>query len=76
MHITAHHPLTNSHSAPRAAGGVLNGVIAWIDRTYARWQEHEAELHALETMTDRDLRDAGLTRFAVEREITRPFWRG
>ena len=76
MHVTSHHPLTNSHSSPRRASGVLTRLAAWIDRTHARWQEREAELHALETMTDRDLKDAGLTRFAVEREISRPFWRG
>ncbi len=76
MHIASHHPLTNSHPAPRSAAGAFAGLTAWIDRAYARWQEREAERHSLETMTERDLRDAGLTRFAVEREIARPFWRG
>jgi uncharacterized protein YjiS (DUF1127 family) len=42
----------------------------------ARWRERALDRRSLATMTDRDLRDAGLTRFAVERELSRPFWRG
>ena len=70
MHATADHSLTNSHAAP------LSGIAAWLGRAYARWQERQADLRSLETMTERDLRDARLTRFAVERELARPFWRG
>jgi uncharacterized protein YjiS (DUF1127 family) len=73
MHITADHSLTNSHAAPRSGDG---GFVDWLGRTYARWQERQADLRSLQTMTERDLRDARLTRFAVERELARPFWRG
>ncbi len=76
MHITADHSLTNSHAAPRSSAGTFGGFGAWLGRAFRRWQERQADLRSLETMTDRDLRDAGLTRFTVEREIARQFWRG
>ncbi len=76
MHMTADHSLTNSHAAPRSGVAGNAGLTAWLGRAYARWQEQQADLRSLETMTERDLRDAGLTRFTVERELARPFWRG
>jgi len=74
MATAVHHSLTDCHAAPRPAP--FAGLAGWIDRMAARWRERALDRRSLATMTDRDLRDAGLTRFAVERELSRPFWRG
>ncbi len=73
MHTLAHGALTNSHPRSRSA---LAGAAAWLDRAYRRWQEQAADRRALALMSDRDLRDARLSRWEVERELSRPFWRG
>jgi uncharacterized protein YjiS (DUF1127 family) len=51
------------------------GVAAWIRRAYRNWQQIHAERQAIERLDERDLRDVGLTRYSVERELARPFWR-
>ncbi len=43
-------------------------VATWIDRHRSR--------HALYSMDARMLRDIGLSRFDVDGEIRKPFWRG
>jgi uncharacterized protein YjiS (DUF1127 family) len=72
MAHAAHHPLTNSHAA---AHSPLRDLGAWIGRAYHRWQERSIELRELEQMAERDLRDAGLSRWAVRQELSKPFWR-
>jgi uncharacterized protein YjiS (DUF1127 family) len=39
------------------------------------WQERATQRHHLMTTEDHRLRDMGLTRAAVAREIKKPFWR-
>jgi uncharacterized protein YjiS (DUF1127 family) len=39
------------------------------------WQERATQRHHLMTTEDHRLRDMGLTRAAVAREIRKPFWR-
>jgi uncharacterized protein YjiS (DUF1127 family) len=76
MHTVTHTSLTNSHADPRSATAPVAGVVAWIGRAYRNWQQIHAERQALERLDERDLRDVGLTRYSVERELARPFWRG
>ena len=73
MNSITHNPLTNSQ--PGLANN-LAGVASWIDRAYGRWQQRAAEQRELAAMTERDLRDARLTRWDVEQEMAKPFWRG
>jgi len=74
MAYAAPHSLTNSHAAPRSHSP-LAGVAHWIGQAVARWEQRRADAQALEWMSERDLRDAGITRWAIEREAARPFWR-
>lgn len=39
-----------------------------------RWQERAVQRYRLAEMSDRQLRDLGLTRGQVDRESRKPFW--
>ena len=39
------------------------------------WCERSRERHQLELLTDRELRDLGLTRIDAQQETRKPFWR-
>jgi uncharacterized protein YjiS (DUF1127 family) len=70
MASVAHQSLTNSHAvAP------FTGVASWLGRAVERWHQRRADARALEWMDERDLRDARMTRWAIEQEAARPFWR-
>jgi uncharacterized protein YjiS (DUF1127 family) len=40
-----------------------------------RWQRHLRQRRQLLSLTERELRDIGLTRCEAVREATKPFWR-
>ncbi len=75
MHTATHSSLTNSHALRGSRAMSVVGVAAWIRRAYRNWQQIHAERQAIERLDERDLRDVGLTRYSVERELARPFWR-
>ncbi|MBX6321735.1 MAG: DUF1127 domain-containing protein [Rhodospirillaceae bacterium] len=47
--------------------GQLTAALAAVERARQR--------HALQSLDDRMLKDIGLTRADVEREVRKPFWR-
>ena len=49
----------------------LMPLLRWVPQAYERWRERRL----LEEMTDRDLRDMGITRHDALREAAKPFWR-
>ena len=56
------------HAGPGALVARLFGLlIVWNERQRQRYRLHE--------MSDRDLRDIGLSRSELERERRKPFWR-
>jgi uncharacterized protein YjiS (DUF1127 family) len=55
----------------RRAAQAMRGVAA----AYVRWRRWEDEREALRALSERDLRDIGLTRADVLVEIDKPFWR-
>jgi uncharacterized protein YjiS (DUF1127 family) len=76
MSITIHHSLTNIH--PRRVS-----LAAWIEsagRSFARalqlWRRRRRERNVFATLDERDLRDLRVSRWEVERELAKPFWRG
>ncbi len=73
MHIATQHRLTNPQLSERAPELSVTG---WLGRVYRQWRERQAELRELALMDERALRDARLTRWEVEQEMARPFWRG
>ncbi len=49
-------------------------VTALFD-LFAAWRERARQIRDLRQMTDRELKDIGLSRADVEREAAKPFWR-
>jgi uncharacterized protein YjiS (DUF1127 family) len=60
-------PRSLSHPAPWTAG--------WLRRIAGEWRARIRERHELATLDERDMRDLGLSRWQVERELAKPFWR-
>lgn len=75
MSASTHHPLTNCQPAPRTLTISFAAAARWLGRVFHRWQERTADRRALAWMDERDLRDARLTRWEIERELSRPLWR-
>ncbi len=49
-----------------------------VSRVFGRlivWQERAEQRHALAMLDDRQLKDIGLSRADIVREISKPFWR-
>lgn len=61
-----------THSAPVSSSTtlLLSGLLGRIGRAVERWRQRRDLLE----LTDRELRDIGLTRRQARREAARPFW--
>jgi uncharacterized protein YjiS (DUF1127 family) len=55
--------------------GVLHHVLAIIGSEVGEWRRRLHDRHALAAMSDRSLRDIGLTRNDADWEARKPFWR-
>ncbi len=75
MHISAQHPLTNCQPAAQTTATSSGGIVGWLAHALHNWRERSADLRELALMDERALRDARLTRWEVEQELNRPFWR-
>lgn len=76
MSFVAHRPLTNdpafgplsvAHRSPNGGG---------VGRMIRLWRSRVRERRAFASVEDRELRDLGLSRWHVESELAKPFWRG
>jgi uncharacterized protein YjiS (DUF1127 family) len=74
MHVALPHTMTDcqAYDRRRTAGS----VTGWMSRTIGLWRTRARERRAFTMLEDRDLRDAGISRWEVERELAKPFWRG
>lgn len=54
-------------SGQRLSQRLLEGLLLW--------QRRAAERHALRALSNRDLKDVGLSRADIESEAAKPFWR-
>ena len=52
----------------------LKALTIRLFEQLARWQELRFQRHELQKLSDEMLKDIGLSRADVEREIRRPFW--
>jgi uncharacterized protein YjiS (DUF1127 family) len=55
--------------------GVLRHVLARIGSEVGEWRRRLRDRRALAVMSDRSLRDIGLTRYDADWEARKPFWR-
>jgi len=76
MSATTNGPLINCQvdhpSLSTRAAAFSRSVAATLRLWTARYQER----HRFTVIDDRDLRDLGLSRWQVERELSKPFWKG
>jgi uncharacterized protein YjiS (DUF1127 family) len=63
----AEHPIPSKPTRSRASHRVAEILRVWRDRIRDR--------EGMANLTERDLRDARLTRTDVQAEIAKPFWR-
>jgi uncharacterized protein YjiS (DUF1127 family) len=52
------------------------GLTSWLGRLVGTWRRRIRERQAFASLDYRELRDIGLSRWDVEREVAKPFWRG
>jgi uncharacterized protein YjiS (DUF1127 family) len=71
MATLVHHPLTIYHRGPARPA---TGLWAWASNVVASWKRRRDERETYARMTERDLGDAGLARWEIERELARSFW--
>jgi len=75
MSFAAHHPLTNCQAQHHRAGADPTGVTMVLGRMFKLWRSRINERRALAMLEYRDLRDMGVSRWDVEHELSKPFWR-
>lgn len=68
--------LTNCLPGRPAAGVRLRAALHSMVRTLRLWHARRSARHAFPVLTERELRDLRLSRWDVERELAKPFWRG
>ena len=73
MSYAAHSPLINYQPDRLSRGAALARSIAG---TLRLWRTRNKERHAFPVLDERELRDMRVSRFEVERELAKPFWRG
>ncbi len=61
--------------AAKALGAALLTLPERIADALYEWQRRASERHHLRQLSDHMLKDIGLSRFDVEREAGKPFWR-
>jgi uncharacterized protein YjiS (DUF1127 family) len=54
---------------------MLHQVLAQIAAQFGEWRRRLRDRRALAAMSDRSLRDIGLTRYDAAVEADKPFWR-
>jgi len=70
-------PLARKHKVKPACDhtGALYRVLARIGSEIGEWSRRLRDRRALAMMSDRSLRDIGLTRYDADWEARKPFWR-
>jgi uncharacterized protein YjiS (DUF1127 family) len=53
----------------------LPGLLGWAARKLAAWRERIAARRMLAAISERDLRDAGISPHFADYEARQPFWR-
>jgi uncharacterized protein YjiS (DUF1127 family) len=67
--------LTLYQAPSRPSSHRPSGMTAWFSRLIQTWRVRIRERDALARLDDRDLRDIGLSRWEIELELAKPFWR-
>jgi uncharacterized protein YjiS (DUF1127 family) len=76
MAVVAPHPLTNCQPFGVSPMAGCRRTGNRISRIIKVWRGRMRERHAYAQIDEFTLRDLALSRWEVEREIAKPFWRG
>jgi uncharacterized protein YjiS (DUF1127 family) len=76
MIVAALHPLTNCQATRLPSDTNKRSSIASFGKMFRLWRSRINERRAAGSFDYRDLRDLGVSRWDVERELSKPFWRG
>jgi len=69
-------PFSVARQTPAGFWGALQRIPAQVFDILLLWQERADQRAQLASLDARALRDIGLSRADVEREVSLPFWRG
>jgi uncharacterized protein YjiS (DUF1127 family) len=75
MAVPVHETLTNCQDGHPPPAYQRTSVAAWIGGTFRLWRSRIRDRHVFDYADDHELSELGLSRWDVEREIARPFWR-
>jgi uncharacterized protein YjiS (DUF1127 family) len=75
MPIAIHHAMINCHSGRPSLTAYASALAGAIARTLRTWGARIRERHAFPLIDERDLREMGLSRWDIEQELRKPFWR-
>jgi uncharacterized protein YjiS (DUF1127 family) len=76
MSASTHHTLINYQPSPPSLFTRTAALAGSARRTLALWRSRNRERRAFPVLNDRDLSDLRMSRWQVERELAKPFWRG
>jgi uncharacterized protein YjiS (DUF1127 family) len=70
-------PLVHKHKEEHDCDrtGVLHHVLVRMASAVSEWRRRSRDRRELAAMSDRSLRDIGLTRYDATYEASKPFWR-
>ena len=70
-------PLVRKHKEKHDCDhtGVLHHLLARIGSEVGEWRRRSRDRRELAAMSNRALRDIGLTRYDADWEASKPFWR-
>jgi uncharacterized protein YjiS (DUF1127 family) len=76
MYVVAHDPLINCQARRPTLAARATAAAKAVAGKVDVWRARLRERHAFSLIDERDLRDLGLSRYDVQRELAKPFWRG
>ncbi len=72
---THERPVGLSLKTPADLFLLLPRIVLYVFNTLLVWQDRATQRHHLASLSDRRLRDMGLSRADVGGEVAKPFWR-
>ena len=76
MPVAATNPLINCQCDQPNTAARGTAAMRSLVRTLRLWRTRFRERHAFPVLDERDLRELRLSRWEVERELAKLFWRG
>jgi uncharacterized protein YjiS (DUF1127 family) len=76
MYVVADDPLINCQAKQPGLMARAGAAVDTVARTLQLWRTRVRERHTFSLVDERDLRDLGLARYDVQRELAKPFWKG